>query len=126
MAMSLGGQNVANNQGLGISLSLARNLILPGFDYMSVGPDLSIDAYDKNLSGFTIGNGGYFSPKRLVSLGLSANFLTAEARQYSVRGNFSLGYFDKREMEGACFPLGGLPLNPACPNSPASHASGLY
>ena len=125
-AMSMKGQNVANNRGKGISLSLARNLTLPGFDYVSVGPDLSFDTYDKNLSGFTIGNGGYFSPRRLISLGFTANLQTAEARRYSVKGNFSLGYFDKREAESTCFPLGGLPLNPACPNAAASHASGLY
>lgn len=125
-AVSMRGENVANNRGKGISLSLARNLTLPGFDYVAVGPDLSYDTYDKNLSGFTIGNGGYFSPRRLISMGFTANMQTAEARRYSVKGNFSLGYFDKQEAESTCFPLGGLPPNPACPNAAASHASGLY
>ena len=125
-AMSLKGENVANNRGKGISLSLARNLTVPGFDYVAVGPDISFDTFDRNLSGFTIGNGGYFSPKRLLSLGFTANLQTAEARRYSIKGNFSLGYFDKSEAESTCFPLGGLPFNPACPNAAASHASGLY
>jgi len=124
--MNLRGERVANNQGGGLNLSLARHLTFPGFDYVSVGPDISLDTYNKNLSGFTVGNGGYFSPKRLISLGFTANLQTAEARRYSVKGNFSLGYFDKREAESTCFPLGGLPLNPACPNGAASHASGLY
>jgi len=125
-AVNFRGQSVENNQGVGLSLSLARNLTWPGFDFISVGPDLSIETYDKNLSGFTIGNGGYFSPKRLVSFGLSTNFVTAEARQFSVKGNLSLGVFDKREAAGSCFPLGGLPLNPACPNPAANDASGIY
>ncbi len=118
------GVDVINNQGAGLSLSLARTLSFPGFDYLTVGPDISIDTHDKNLSGFTIGNGGYFSPKRLTSLGLSANMQTAEARQYSIKGSFSLGFFNKREEAGICFPTLGVSV-PVC-DTPANSASGVY
>ena len=126
-AMDLEGTNVASNQGLALNLGLAKDLRLRGFDYFTVGPDLSYEAYSKNLSHFTLGHGGYFSPQSLLSLGVSNHFLTSEARQHIIKGDFSLGLFDKREAASPCFPAGGgaLPVNPACVYA-ASSATGVY
>lgn len=127
-AMHLDGRNVASNQALALNLSLARDLRLRGFDYFTVGPDLSYETYERNLSHFTLGHGGYFSPERLISLGVSSHFLTEEARQHIVKGDVSLGLFNKSEAASPCFPLGAvLPLNPACQNGyGASRDSGVY
>ena len=126
--MHLGGDNVAGNEGATLNLSLARNLGLRGFDYFSIGPDLTYDTYRRNLSHFTIGHGGYFSPESLLSVGLSAHFLTLEARQFSIKGDASIGLFDKREAASPCFPLGApLPLNPGCAGGyAATSATGFY
>jgi hypothetical protein len=127
--MHLGGERVADNQAFTLNLSLARDLKLPGFDYFSVGPDFSYETYRKNLSHFTLGHGGYFSPDRLISLGVSGHLLTAEARQYIIKGDANVGVYDKSEAASPCFPLGGapLPLNPACQNGyAAANARGVY
>ena len=125
-AMDLQGENVASNQGLSANLGLAYDLRLRNFDYFTVGPDVSYEAYRKNLSHFTLGHGGYFSPERLIGLGASAHFLTLEARQFIVKGDFSAGFFDKREAASPCFPHGSsLPVNPACGYA-ATSATGIY
>ena len=124
----LGGDNVADNEGVQLNLSLSRNLGLRGFDYFSVGPDLSYDTYRRNLSHFTVGHGGYFSPEHLLSVGLSLHFLTLEARQFSIKGDASVGVFDKREAASPCFPLGApLLLNPRCAGGyGATSSTGFY
>jgi tetratricopeptide (TPR) repeat protein len=117
----LQGVNVANNQSLKVNLSLSRNLtfpdskLFPVFDYFTVGPNLSYESYRKNLGQFTFGQGGYYSPQRTVMFGVSSQFLTAEARQYMIRGGASVGRFTTRSAASPCFPLGAvLPLNPVC------------
>ena len=126
--VNLEGEQVAGNQGLTLNLGLAKDLGLRGFDYFSIGPDLTYDAYRRNLSHFTLGHGGYFSPESLLSAGVSAHFLTAEARQYILKGDGSVGVFNKREAASPCFPLGApVPLNPGCQNGyGAASASGIY
>jgi hypothetical protein len=91
--MDLEGENVASNQGVSLNMGLATDLRLRGFDYFTLGPDVSFDAYRKNLSHFTLGHGGYFSPERLFGLGASAHFLPLGARQTS-SGDFSWELFD--------------------------------
>lgn len=124
--MHLEGARVAGNEGMTLNLGLARDLGLKDFEYFSIGPDLTYDTYRRNLSHFTIGHGGYFSPDSLVSVGVSGHFLTAEARQHIIKGDFSVGLFDKREAASPCFPAGGsLPVNPSCVYA-GSSATGFY
>ena len=121
-AAHLGGDNVANNQSLKVNLSLAKNLTLPGsdlftlFDYITVGPNVTYESYRKNLGQFTFGQGGYYSPQRVIMVGAAGQFLTREGRQYMIRGGASLGRFSSRSAASPCFPLGNpvLPLNPDC------------
>lgn len=122
-AAHLGGENVANNQSLKLNLGVATNLasrdsdLLPALDYLTVGPNFSYESYRKNLGQFTLGHGGYFSPQRVIMLGVTGQFLTQEARQQMIRGSVSAGRFKMNTAASPCFPLGAvLPLNPGCVN----------
>jgi tetratricopeptide (TPR) repeat protein len=128
--MDFEGRDVAGNQAVALNLGLATDLKtklgLRDFDYFSFGPDASYEAYRRNLSHFTLGHGGYFSPEHLIQLGVSAHFLTAEARQQIFKGDFSAGVFDKREAASPCFPGGSpRPVNPACGYA-ATSDTGFY
>jgi tetratricopeptide (TPR) repeat protein len=101
----LTGEEVADNDALVATLSVSRDLGLQGFDYFSVGPALHLQRYDRNLSHFTLGHGGYFSPESLVGLGASVAFLTDEAQQWMVRGLFNVGYQTLKEDASPFFPL---------------------
>ncbi len=99
------GENVADNQHLGGSVSLAKNLHLEDFRYFSLGPVFSADHYERNLSYFTLGQGGYFSPDYIFQ-GLAAlNFLTAEGRPFILRGNLGVGEETNQQASSAFFPL---------------------
>ena len=65
-ASILEGPNVETNQHVSVALALNRQIELPGFTFMTIGPTLSFEHYAKNLSFFTFGQGGYFSPDYIV------------------------------------------------------------
>lgn len=120
----LGGESVASNSSMSLSVGLGRDLKWSGFDYFTVGPEFSYDHFNRNLSHFTFGQGGYFSPQSLVSLGIAANFLTEEARQFIIKGRLSLALSQKREDASPCFPLGALlPPTPFCQTGFAANNS---
>lgn len=100
----LTGEGVADNDALIATLAVSRDLALEGFDYFSIGPALHLQRYDRNLSHFTLGHGGYFSPESLAGLGLSAAFLTAESAEWMVRGLFNVGYQSLEEASSPFFP----------------------
>lgn len=92
---ALRGESVRNNHKWNASLALTRNLnnIYPeNLDYLRVGPYLSWTHYKKNLNAFTVGNGGYFSPDLLMSLGGRAEVLTLEDKTWQLKGKLDLGY----------------------------------
>ncbi len=100
------GKQVADNQAWGINLGLGRELGLDGFDYFSLGPELSYQAFDRNLSHFTLGHGGYFSPQRRFAAGLAAGFQRRNGR-YALGGRLYTGWATQHQAASPCFPLGG-------------------
>jgi len=99
------GKDVADNVHTAAELSLSYDLKLPKFDSFTVGPEYSFERFDHNQSGFTLGNGGYYSPQSLHRIGIGVNFLSLEARDLVVRGSVSPGWQHSRE--------GGVPVFPA-------------
>ncbi|MER2527928.1 MAG: cellulose synthase subunit BcsC-related outer membrane protein, partial [Candidatus Competibacter denitrificans] len=85
------GQAVADNSGVYARLALGRNLQLPDFDYFSIGPVLDYRRFDKNLSHFTHGHGGYYSPQRDIGLGWAVNAQTIEGRDWLLGGEAHVG-----------------------------------
>ena len=99
------GQGVANNTRTAVDATVGKDLKLDGFDYAVLGIGVSSDQYDKNLSGFTRGHGGYFSPQRYVRAGLAFDFMTAENQRWMARGRATVGRVSKSENETPLFPF---------------------
>lgn len=101
----LTGTQVADNVHLALDFNLGRDLRLPGFDYAVLGAGVGADRYQKNLSQFTLGHGGYFSPQSFWRLGPSFDFLTTEGRAFVAKGRLAAGHVYKREEAAPFFPL---------------------
>ncbi|XAH23245.1 cellulose synthase subunit BcsC-related outer membrane protein [Xylophilus sp. GW821-FHT01B05] len=71
---------------------------------LTVGLALTALGFDKNLSFFTYGNGGYFSPQQFVSLAVPVEW-RARTSQLSYRLNGSLGVQHMRTDSAPFFPL---------------------
>lgn len=126
VAERLRGQDVARNTHWSASLSLTRDLPIPGMRFFSLGPNVAYEHYARNLSGFTWGQGGYFSPQRFSSASLLAVFQTADARPWVLAGQVQLGWQSVQQDASACFAL-TPPVFPApvCAPLAASRSSGL-
>lgn len=101
----LTGPGLRDNTHAALSLSLSRVFTPRGLDYLAIGPVAFLDGYKKNLSRFTLGHGGYFSPRRLIQTGLGASLLTAEGRPFVLRGSLAAGYESHRQASAPLFPL---------------------
>lgn len=101
----LTGTHVADNQRMSADAGLGYRLKAAGFDYAVLGISVSTDHYSKNLSQFTLGHGGYFSPQHYWRVGPSLDFMTAENGRFMLRGRISLGRTGKREDAAPLFPL---------------------
>lgn len=104
----LTGEGVKENNGFSLRADLAYNLaewVSPMLDYWRVGPFVSYTAYSHNLSGFTYGNGGYFSPDYFVSAGAYTELLTLETHRWQVKLKGALGVTGLEEQDDPRFPL---------------------
>ena len=109
---SLSGDGVADNKYLSLRTDVNYNLapqISTTLDYWRVGPFFSYLGYDENLSGFTYGHGGYFSPNYMLSIGGYSELLTMEAHRWQFKISTSLGLSRLAEPSDPRFPL--LPAN---------------
>jgi tetratricopeptide (TPR) repeat protein len=73
--------------------------------YFTLGPAVTYEHFQRNLSHFTYGQGGYFSPDSLVQGVLAAQIMTAEGRNFLVRASASLGAQSYRESASPYFPM---------------------
>lgn len=114
----LGGDGVADNSKADLYLRALRPLGLSR--QLRVGPELYVSGFSENLSAFTPGHGGYFSPRLFVKSGLVADYLVEQTSR-RVRLTGSLGYAFSESASADGLPLeGGLPGFVA-----ASRSSGL-
>lgn len=103
----LNGRNVERNRRIAWDAGLGYVLPLPEFDYAVVSLAASGDKYQNNLSQFTPGHGGYFSPQRYWRIGPNFDFMTQENRTVMLRGRLALGRTGKREDATPFLPLAG-------------------
>jgi len=101
----LTGDQVATNEHVALAASVGKDLRLDGFQYFVVGPSVFGEHFERNLSGFTIGQGGYFSPEYLAQAMVGVNFLTLEGQPYIVRARFGFGGQDNQQDASPYFPL---------------------
>ena len=66
---------------------------------------MDYEQYSKNLSQFTFGQGGYFSPEYLLQGALGLQFMTKEGQFYLLKGSATLGLQTYRQDASPVFPL---------------------
>jgi len=100
------GKNVASNSrfetGGGAYLHLVNN---PG-SKLTLGMNLGLMGYDKNLSYYTFGQGGYFSPQSFVSVAFPVDW-SGRSDRLSWRLNASLGVQSFTQKASPYFPTDG-------------------
>ncbi len=98
------GRHVPDNPHISLSLAVNKSIQLDPFEFFVVGPSLAMEFYGKNLSGFTYGHGGYFSPSHLIQGMISARFQTHQGRNYLARGSLGFGIQNNRQESVPWFP----------------------
>lgn len=121
----LDGQHVASNTHVGLRLAGGRRLEVPGMRYMVVGPYGQMDRWTRNLSGFTWGHGGYFSPQRFTNIGVQIAFESLPGRSWIVAGDASSGIQSSQQNASPCFPLPPPVSAPPCTGPGASRQRGF-
>jgi tetratricopeptide (TPR) repeat protein len=99
------GENVETNDHFAVNLGLGYKIDNPNFAYLTVGPSMDYEQYSKNLSQFTFGQGGYFSPEYLLQGALGLQFMTKEGQFYLLKGSATLGLQTYRQDASPVFPL---------------------
>ena len=102
------GENVKENTHGFVLLGINRNLNLDEFEYFAVGISTSYDHYEYNLSQFTPGHGGYFSPQSFLQYKLNLDFLTLENRKVMLKGHLDGGRVYKDEESTPIIPISGF------------------
>jgi len=101
----LRGVDVADNTHFSIQTNASYDLRLPLFDSFTIGPSYLYDSYSRNLSGFTLGQGGYFSPQASHKVGISIDFQSRGGRDFVIRGNLFPGWSVNYQASSPVFPL---------------------
>jgi cellulose synthase operon protein C len=100
----LTGQNVAENNEVEGGAGFGYPLYKEGDSTLLAGLDLIYFAYANNQRGFTVGQGGYFSPQNFAEIALPLDFRSTWGKlTYHLRG--TLGYNTFREDASPLFPL---------------------
>ncbi len=101
------GQNVANNNEVEAGAGFGYPLYKQGDSTLLSGLDLVYFRYANNQRGFTIGQGGYFSPQDFAAINIPLDYRSTWGRlQYHLRG--TLGYDTFREEGSPLYPLDPL------------------
>ncbi|WP_115050082.1 cellulose synthase subunit BcsC-related outer membrane protein [Xanthomonas arboricola] len=75
------GNNVADNDQRQVDLGFYVHALETRHQSLTAGVNLTAMQYDRNLSGFTYGHGGYFSPQDYVDLGFPVHWSGRSAGQ---------------------------------------------
>jgi len=107
---AMGGAGVLNGQGVenNFYYEAGTGATYPVWKYdrqeIRLGLDLHYTAYDKNLSNFTYGQGGYFSPQRYITALIPVSFKDAFGRNLTYELDGSAGYAVTNEKAVVYFP----------------------
>lgn len=104
-AAQLTGENVEDNTKFRMDVALSRTFRPDHFHYINFGPIITFYAYEENLSFFTYGHGGYFSPEYLIQGLVNLQFMTEEGRDYLFMGEIGLGGQANKQQAAPYFPL---------------------
>ncbi len=104
-AAQLTGENVEDNTKFRMDMALSRTFKPEDFHYINFGPIVTFYAYEENLSFFTYGHGGYFSPEYLIQGLINLQFMTEEGRDYLFKGEIGFGGQANKQQAAPYFPL---------------------
>jgi tetratricopeptide (TPR) repeat protein len=104
-ASRLTGRVVASNARVQTRLGVSRQWTTDDLDYIRLGAFHSWQSFDRNLSFFTLGHGGYFSPQNQNSFGSNLDLRSRAGRPWLFDGQFSLAWTAQRESLEQRFPL---------------------
>lgn len=97
------GENVASNSSLNANAGVYLRPWHDDFRQLQTGLSISWMDYAKNLSYFTFGQGGYFSPQNYVSVSLPVDF-TQKIDNWRVRLGGAVGYQSYTQDKSDYFP----------------------
>ncbi len=98
------GNNVASNNAYKGGGGVYTRLFKDADQTLTVGVNTTLMSYDKNLSYFTYGQGGYFSPQQYVILNLPVEWTGRNgAFTYDVKGSIGVQHY--RQDASNYFPL---------------------
>jgi tetratricopeptide (TPR) repeat protein len=103
---SLTGHDVASNTRADANLGVYRNLIKTKDETLTLGVNAASMFYNKNLSNYTYGQGGYFSPQQYYALTLPLNWSQRKGDfSYKLSGSVGLQTFSQNASD--YFPNNG-------------------
>jgi hypothetical protein len=101
----LEGTNVATNSAIKGGGGVYTRLLKNADQTLTIGVNTTLMGYNRNLSYYTYGQGGYFSPQQYVILNLPVEWTGRNgAFTYDVKGSIGVQHY--REDASAYFPLG--------------------
>jgi tetratricopeptide (TPR) repeat protein len=97
------GDNVQNNNRVDAGIGAYYAVLREQNQQLTMGVDLRYFGFDRNLSGFTFGQGGYFSPQQNIIASLQAEYI-GRWGDWSLRTIGAVGYQNFRTSSTALFP----------------------
>ncbi|WP_349972407.1 cellulose synthase complex outer membrane protein BcsC [Pseudomonas caspiana] len=102
----LRGTNVVDNQRLSAMTGYYYRLMDRANERMRTGLTLMYWGYDKDLSEYTLGQGGYYSPQQYYSIGVPFSYAWRNA-DWSVQLDSSVGWSFSKTDSSDLYPLDG-------------------
>ncbi|MGL5344090.1 MAG: cellulose synthase complex outer membrane protein BcsC [Plesiomonas sp.] len=99
----LTGQNVEDNTRLRLMSGVYHRLIDEPHRRLRIGTNAIYWTFDKDLSNYTFGQGGYYSPQRYVSVSLPVSY-SQRWEDWSLHMEASVGYSWPKSNGGAYYP----------------------
>lgn len=123
----LRGKNVQNNDRLYLRATIDHDLYASDDMVLNLGLNANFMRYSRNLSGYTFGQGGYYSPQSSLSFGIPLD-LRGREELLSYQLQASLSYSFTREDSSVFYPtdIGLQTLASAGPNFPAGYNQAIY
>jgi Tfp pilus assembly protein PilF len=97
------GENVPTNHSVNVLAGSYLRLIQTAENELKVGVNVNYMDFDRNLSNYTLGQGGYFSPQNYMALTLPVS-LTRKVDKWDLALNGSVGYQSWRQDQSDYFP----------------------
>lgn len=97
------GNNVQANNRVDAGIGAFYGVLREQNQQLTLGVDLRYFGFDKNLGGFTFGQGGYFSPQQNIIASIQAEYI-ARWGDWSLRTIGAVGYQNFRTASSPLFP----------------------